>query len=205
VTCLVPRVARVGEATRRASIVRQGAPQPPSHSRRITERPNKGMKQTKPAQAMELRSLSPVFCGHLRERAHGMTDGLRESGGDARPHVCGALVVLCLTTACHSLQKTATVSVLIETADYKQGAPCSLSLDPTTADTTWQWKSPAGLKSGGLVVWFPEIGFFESWPTRFKASLACDGYQAWEGTAASESAFRPTISIHAVIKPSPRT
>ena len=26
--------------------------------------PNKGMKQTKPAQAMELRSLSPVFGGH---------------------------------------------------------------------------------------------------------------------------------------------
>jgi hypothetical protein len=29
--------------------------------RRITTRPNKGMKQTKPAQAMELRSLSPVL------------------------------------------------------------------------------------------------------------------------------------------------
>ena len=28
-----------------------------------TEPPNKGMKQTKPAQAMELRSLSPVFDG----------------------------------------------------------------------------------------------------------------------------------------------
>jgi hypothetical protein len=27
------------------------------------EPPNKGMKQTKPAQAMELRSLSPVFGG----------------------------------------------------------------------------------------------------------------------------------------------
>ena len=29
----------------------------------MTASPNKGMKQTKPAQAMELRSLSPVFCG----------------------------------------------------------------------------------------------------------------------------------------------
>ena len=29
---------------------------------------NKGMKQTKPAQAMELRSLSPVFDGPLVER-----------------------------------------------------------------------------------------------------------------------------------------
>jgi hypothetical protein len=28
--------------------------------------PNKGMKQTKPAQAMELRSLSPVFAGPMR-------------------------------------------------------------------------------------------------------------------------------------------
>jgi hypothetical protein len=28
-----------------------------------TARSNKGMKQTKPAQAMELRSLSPVLCG----------------------------------------------------------------------------------------------------------------------------------------------
>jgi len=27
----------------------------------VTRPPNKGMKQTKPAQAMELRSLSPVF------------------------------------------------------------------------------------------------------------------------------------------------
>jgi hypothetical protein len=27
---------------------------------------NKGMKQTKPAQAMELRSLSPVFCGRWK-------------------------------------------------------------------------------------------------------------------------------------------
>ena len=27
---------------------------------------NKGMKQTKPAQAMELRSLSPVFGVHLK-------------------------------------------------------------------------------------------------------------------------------------------
>ena len=31
--------------------------------RRATRPPNKGMKQTKPAQAMELRSLSPVFDG----------------------------------------------------------------------------------------------------------------------------------------------
>ena len=30
-------------------------------SKRATRLPNKGMKQTKPAQAMELRSLSPVF------------------------------------------------------------------------------------------------------------------------------------------------
>ena len=30
---------------------------------RITVLPNKVMKETKPAQAMELRSLSPVFCG----------------------------------------------------------------------------------------------------------------------------------------------
>ena len=29
----------------------------------MIERPNKGMKQTKPAQAMELRSLSPVLGG----------------------------------------------------------------------------------------------------------------------------------------------
>jgi hypothetical protein len=33
----------------------------PGFLRRIGELPNKGMKQTKPAQAMELRSLSPVF------------------------------------------------------------------------------------------------------------------------------------------------
>jgi hypothetical protein len=30
---------------------------------RVTKPPNKGMKQTKPAQAMELRSLSPVLGG----------------------------------------------------------------------------------------------------------------------------------------------
>jgi hypothetical protein len=30
--------------------------------------PNKGMQLTKPAQAMELRSLSPVFDGQWRER-----------------------------------------------------------------------------------------------------------------------------------------
>jgi hypothetical protein len=34
-----------------------------------TRPPNKGMKQTKPAQAMELRSLSPVFDGPNRRRA----------------------------------------------------------------------------------------------------------------------------------------
>ena len=38
------------------------------------EPPNKGMKQTKPAQAMELRSLSPVLCGQRRGR-RGPTDG----------------------------------------------------------------------------------------------------------------------------------
>jgi hypothetical protein len=39
---------------------------------------NKGMKLTKPAQAMELRSLSPVFCG-LLEGDEGLTGGSEQS------------------------------------------------------------------------------------------------------------------------------
>jgi hypothetical protein len=41
--------------------------------------PNKGMKQTKPAQAMELRSLSPVFDGPTEAMASRIV-GYRASG-----------------------------------------------------------------------------------------------------------------------------
>jgi hypothetical protein len=44
----------------------------------VTRPQNKGMKQTKPAQAMELRSLSPVFDGLLAAQR---TDSATESGG----------------------------------------------------------------------------------------------------------------------------
>jgi hypothetical protein len=39
-----------------------------SREAEVTRPSNKGMKQTKPAQAMELRSLSPVLDGLLRSR-----------------------------------------------------------------------------------------------------------------------------------------
>ena len=48
-------------------------------------RPNKGMKQTKPAQAMELRSLSPVFDSYLKvdDDADPRTGLRRSAGGEA--------------------------------------------------------------------------------------------------------------------------
>jgi hypothetical protein len=44
------------------------------------------MKQTKPAQAMELRSLSPVFDGQMEERGRAMTahGDIRNGGSPKR-------------------------------------------------------------------------------------------------------------------------
>jgi hypothetical protein len=118
----------------------------------------------------------------------------------SRWRLVGVFVLVALPCCYHSPHKTAAVSVLIRPVDDASPVPCTLKLTPTTADPSWHWESPPTLQSRGLTMWWPEMGLLESWPTEFRANLACEGYRPWTGLIRSESSFRPKLTIDVVIE-----
>jgi hypothetical protein len=106
-------------------------------------------------------------------------------------------LVAAALSGCHPPRKTATVSLLVQPSDYGDPVPCVLDLVPTSPTANWRWKPPTTLHSKGLMIWWPEMGLLETWPTEFKASLSCRGYHPWSGRVVSKSAFKPEISIEA--------
>src|SRR6188474_555956 len=113
------------------------------------------------------------------------------------PRGVAGILVASLSGGCHPPHKTASVSLLVEPADYGDPAPCVLDLVPTEPMANWRWKPPATLHSRGLMMWWPEMGLLETWPTEFNATLRCEGYHPWRGRVVSKSAFNPEISIEA--------
>jgi hypothetical protein len=100
----------------------------------------------------------------------------------------------------HDLHKTASVTVLVSQEDEGPSVACSLDLVPVKPVPNWRIDPPPQLNSRGALVWFPEMGYFESWPTQFRATVRCPGYEPWVGVVESQSAFRPSISIDAVVR-----
>ena len=105
----------------------------------------------------------------------------------------------------HGFQKTASISVLISQADDGPTVPCTIELAPLKPSTTWRMSPPPQLRSRGRALWFPEMGYFESWPTEFIATLTCEGYLPWRARVESGSAFRPAISVEAIVRKGARS
>jgi hypothetical protein len=126
--------------------------------------------------------------------------GRVERRNSGRTSLAILALVAGLCTGCyHGLHKTASISVLIIQAD-EGPVPCTLDLVPAEAGARWQIDPPPQLRSRGMAMWFPEMGYFESWPTHFIATVTCEGYEPWRSRVESTSGFRPVISIEAHVR-----